>query len=211
MLRIKLAAIVGGLVLAFFGVQEFRVSQGTSQKATAVDLAKVEAGESPTNHHVEIGNHFAVYGGSVYQYSQSKHDHSAPGPATKVSYCFYPIISAEHPFLTALAREEENPEFGTIAVIVKSHRFKTIGAIPDGIVEETAVKGLVINRIESLDKEERKLLLENFPQVDLDKVLIVQDGRQPASLVKSAGMIGAGGLISLIGVGLFFLGRATGS
>lgn len=206
MLRLKLAAVVGGMVLAFFGIQEFRVSHGASNEAAVIDLAAVEGGTAPNNHHVEIGPHFAVYGGSVYQYSQSKYDHSAPGSSTKVDYCFYPIISSEHPFIQAVMNEEEDPQFGNISVIVKTRRFKTIGQIPEEIAEESSVKGLVINRIESLDDEERKLLHENFPQVDFEKVLIVEDGRRPASLFKSAGMIGGGALISLIGVALFFLG-----
>ena len=206
MLRIKLAAVFGGLVLAYFGIQEFRVSHGGSSEPTSTELATIEKGSAPANNHVEIGPHYAIYGGSVYQYTQGKYDHSAPGSSTKVSYCYYPIISGEHPFIQAVMNEEEDPQFGDIAVIVKTHRFKTIGQIPEEIVEESSVKGLVVNRIESLDKEERKLLHENFPQVDFEKVLIVEDGRRPASLLKSAGMVGGGALISLIGVALFFLG-----
>lgn len=209
MLRIKLAAVIGGLVLAFFGLQEFRVSHGSSREATAVNLADIERGTPPSNNHVQIGEHFAIYGGSVYQYSQSKYDHSAPGNSTKVTYCYYPIISAEHPFIKAVTSGEDDPDFSNISVLVKSKRFKTIGAIPDGIVEETSLQGLVVNRIESLDREERNLLRENFPQVDFEKVLIVEDGRKPASLFKSAGLVGGGGLLSLFGVALFFLGGGS--
>jgi hypothetical protein len=37
----------------------------------------------------------------------------------------------------------------------------------------------VINRIDSLGQEERELVLESFPEVNLDKVWIIGQGRRP--------------------------------
>jgi hypothetical protein len=92
-------------------------------------------------------------------------------------------------------------------VIVKTHKFKTIGAIPDGLDMEDSVQVLVINRIDSLGQEERELVLENSPGVNLDKVWIVEEGRRPASLAKSGGMTFGGVLLAAPGVDWMFSGR----
>jgi hypothetical protein len=73
-------------------------------------------------------------------------------------------------------------------------------------LHQDSVKGLVINRIDSLDSEEEKLIKENFPSLDIDKVLILEQDRTPASLFKSMGMMAGGMLLALVGVGLFFVG-----
>lgn len=67
MFRIKLAMLVGGGVLAFVGFQEFRVSQGTTTEPQKVSLADLESGTIPDNAHLEIGEHIAHYGASVYE------------------------------------------------------------------------------------------------------------------------------------------------
>jgi len=59
MFRLKIALIIGGAFLAFFGLQEYRVSMGTSAEPAQIDLAKVEAGETPSNNHWLLGEHTA--------------------------------------------------------------------------------------------------------------------------------------------------------
>ncbi len=221
MFRLKLAAVVLGAMFAYFGVQEFRVSQGTSVEPVDVELASIEAGDSSENNHIRLGEHFAVYAGSVYQYRQGKYETGEPTGTTDVDYAYYPIISAEHPFFTELATladkhgslddvpDAEWPAIDSFSVIVKTKRFDTIGAIPDSMNAEDSVQGLVINLIEGLDSEEESLLRQSFPKVDVNKVLIVEDGRQPASAMKSLGMTAGGVLVSLAGAAGFLIGRPS--
>ncbi len=86
MFQLKLAAVVGGVMLAYFGIQEFRVSQGTSEEPVAVDLAELESGKNSDNNHIRIGEHVAVYSGCVYQYRQDKYDRGEPKRSTSVDY-----------------------------------------------------------------------------------------------------------------------------
>jgi len=210
MFRIKIAMVIGGAVLAFFGFQEFRVSSGTSSEPLAVNLAELERGEIPSNPHLTIGSHFALYGGCIYEFEQSKYGSGQPSGSSKVTMCYYPIVSAEHPLIQAIANESEDFDFGNLAVVVKTKRFKTFGALPDDILaQENAVQGLLINKIDSLDGEEKKLLQESFPSVDVDKVLILQEGRKPSSVFLSLGMLLGGVVLSLLGIGSFFIGNST--
>ena len=182
-------------------------SSGTSREAKQVELAELEQGEAPTNTHLRISSHLALYGASVYEYEESKYSSGAPSGSAKVNHCYYPIYSVEHPVMVAFANEEEIDEaqLGTFAVMVKTKRFKTVNSIPDGIDEAASVQGLVINRIGSLDSEEKKLVKQSFPTVNFDKVLILEEGRKPSSLLITLGMLLGGLALIVVGVGLFFL------
>ena len=199
---------------------EYRVSSGATTEAEIVDLSQVEAGARPENSHVQFDSHSAVYAGSVYEYEMDKYETGEPGRGTKVNYTYYPIISAQHPFnvrwdelaaqygsFEAVPETENLPDLTTFAVLVKTERFTTVGSIPDGIEDGQSVKGLLINRIESLDSEEKKLVGESFPQVNVDSLLILEDGRKPSPATKFMGMIGGGVVLVLAGVGWIIAGR----
>ena len=199
MFRIKLAMIIGGGFLAFMGYEQFKVSSGTTVEPVSVSLADLEAGKIPDNTHLNIGEHIALHGAAVYEYEQAEHQSGDPGPNAKVNHCYYPIFSTEHPLFAA---EEETAGDDDFAVLVKTQVFKTVGSIPDDFATVGSVKGLVINSIASLDAEETNLVKQSFPGVNLDKVLILEQNREPASIAKSGGMMGGGVLLSLVGLGL---------
>ena len=98
MFRLKLGLIIGGLVLAYFGVQEFRLSMGTSTEAVQVDLAALEKGEALENNHVLIGEHYADYAGCVYEYEEGN---------GRVTHTYYPVISENHSFFAGLDKLAE--------------------------------------------------------------------------------------------------------
>ena len=50
----------------------------------------------------------------------------------------------------------------------------------------------MINAITSLGSEEEKLIKQGFPQLDVKNLLIIEEDRQPASPLKSFGMMGGG-------------------
>jgi hypothetical protein len=222
MFRVKLVLIGLGCAIVFWGFQEYRVSEGTSTEPVAVELDKLEAGDELPNNHIKIGEHIGVMGGVIYEYSQSKYSTAEPTASTSVSVAYYPIISTSHTFAREMAKLQENvlpgglganildqltiPTIDSFTVLVKTKQFDSVGDIPSGFLHQDSVKGLVINRIDSLDSEEEKLIKENFPSLDIDKVLILEQDRTPASLFKSMGMMAGGMLLALVGVGLFFVG-----
>lgn len=199
MFRILLLGIFGGGMLAYFGVQECRVGWGTSSQPESVSLAELEAGKRPANNHLLIQEHLAVFPQTVYSYSRGKYESGPPGPNSSVNYCYYPIISSEHVFTKqlkqmaeAVARGQEvepNP-LADFTVLVKTKRFSTIGAIPEQFSLEDQVQGLVVNQIASLKDDEKNLITSQFPAVNIDKVLILDDGRRPSVLIGLAMLLG---------------------
>jgi len=221
--RVKLAAVVLGGVLAFMGFEEYRVSSGATSEPESIDLSGLEAGQDVANTHIRIGLHSAVYAGVVYRWEGDEYSNDGSSPNARVKYAYYPIISRTHPFNVrwdALAEKygsyddvpetEDFPELTTFSVLVKTERFKTVGTLPEGILDETERSGLLIHRIDGLDEEEKILVREGFPQVDFDKLLILEDGRKPSSAFMWMGMMAGGLLVSLTGVALLVARRQEG-
>ncbi|MCA9234065.1 MAG: hypothetical protein KDA44_01245 [Planctomycetales bacterium] len=222
MFRLKIAMVVLGGMLAWFGIKEFRVSNGTTDEPVDVALAEVEAGTVPENNHWRLGEHVALYNACVYEYEEERGGGGDPGPGAKVNYCYYPVLSYDHPVMVQLAKltqengdidnvpDAELPSLEDFAVLVKSKKFKTVGAIPNDWGSVDSLQGLVINTIGSLGSEEAEMFRESFPGLDTDKLVILEEGRTPASGLKSGGMIGGGLLVAIAG-GLWMLaGRSTG-
>lgn len=204
--RLQIAALVGGALLAFFGVQEYRVSSSATVDPIEVDLAAVEKGEVHQNNHWRLGEHIAVYGACVYQYRQSKYETGEPGPSTKLDYCYYPVLSYDHPFIQQFGEAESGADvpLNDFRVLVKTKKYETLGAILDGLGNADSVQGLVVNLISGLDSEEKDLLKGSFPGLDTDKLLLLEEGRAPAPIGKSLGLI-AGGLALVAGAGITFM------
>ncbi len=212
MFRLKIAAIIVGGIVGYLGFQEYKVSGGTTPEPQKVDLARLEAGEQVENNHILVGEHAAVYGATVYAYKDDSLNARTP-----LEYVYYPIFSPEVPSIVIYGElkeqygswdnipDGERPLIGNFAVLVKTRRFKTFGAIPNDLIrKESSVKGLVINRIKKLGAEESRLLKQSFPMINIEKVLILDQDRRPASFLRSWGfmILGAililGGLASLV-------------
>lgn len=212
MFRLKLILIIIGATLIFKGYEEFKVSQKTSDVASEVALADLEKSAELENHYLTIGEHWAVFPACIYEYKTGKYDSKEPTNSTKVSTTYYPIISNTHPYIVttdALALQydgydkipdEKRPDFKQFAILVKTDKYKTIGAIPEEWLEQQNITGLVVNEVDPLESEEMNLLRENFPRLNFDKVLILEQDRVPSSNVASFGMMSGGGLVCVIGL-----------
>lgn len=218
MFYVKLFAIVGGGVLCVIGFQEWRVSRGTSSKPVDVKLADLESGKPASNNYVKIGEHHAVYYETVYSCRQSKYATGEPSPDTSVSYSYHPVISASHPFVKKLGALEQKygrldkvpatekfPTIDSFCVLIKTKKYDKIRDLPTGFKRVQSIQGMIINDIESLDKEEEKLIKQSFPNLDVDKVLILEENREPSSALKSWGMMIGGVLLSLGGIAFAIL------
>lgn len=191
-MRFLFILLIAGAALCWFGCQEFRVSYGTSTEPVEIALFQLEDGEELPNNHIKFGDHLSLYSQSVLSYSTVKGGNGVPAPDTKVNFVYYPILSA-----AVVANED-------IAVVVKTKRFKTFGEVPKDDQQQRSVKGLVINRIGSLSKEEEDLIHEGVPGINLKKVLILEENRVPSALYFSLGMVAAGVILILITLMVFF-------
>lgn len=212
MTNIKLGLIIIGAVLAFVGYEEFVLSSIAKQEPTTVDMYELETSTSVDNAHIKITEHDAIYGGMVYSYKQKKGDTGEPTGSSLVSETYYAVLSTQHSFIESLEAlwvqypdgipdEVEYPELNNIRAIIKTKRFETVDELPEASIQrESELQGIVINEIESLGTSELNLLQESFPGVDLDRVLLIEEGRKPSSSTNAMGMMGGGVLMSLVGL-----------
>jgi hypothetical protein len=220
--RVKLLLVFGGGFLAFFSFQEYRLGREASLEPVPASLASLESGEALPNVHVALGEHLCLYGASVYQY-QTRSGSDTPGVSTKIDYAYFPIISPEHPWMDQVRSvvllhggqveavpNNAWPEIEQFTVLVKSKkRFKTVGDIPDLVEVEDGVTGLVVNRIRKLGGKERELVQQAFPKADLDKVLILEEGRTPKTATATLGLAGVGIAVALAGLAWFAVGARS--
>lgn len=216
MIRLKIALVIIGCVMAYFGYQEFTLSRYSSTEPVTVDMAEIEKGNLPTSNHVLIQEHVALFPLHVFSYSKSKYSNAAPNDSTSVRYVYYPVISKDNAFIKNLDQliakhgsmqnippEVPIPQITTAHLLVKTHKFDTVGQIPKSIDNVGSLQGLIINQIDSLDNDEANLVRQALPGVDVDKILILEEDRQPASFFKWFGL--AGGGIGLCAIGLVWM------
>jgi hypothetical protein len=215
----KLAAValfvLFGIGAASHGWREWSASRDAAALPVEVDLASLENGASPPNPHVRIGPHVACYYSTVGEFKTDRRRGKRRADATtRLTHCFYPIISPAQPFVQKLnelaekhggldkvPEDTEPPAIDRFAVIVKTERFKKFGDIPDvPHRREAELQGLVINTLRPLGYKEKKLLKEEFPNMDFDKVLVVEENRKPSSWAWCATFQYGG--VALIGAGL---------
>jgi hypothetical protein len=204
--------IIGG-ACSYWGWREYQVGKDSTPAPVDVDLAKLEAGERITNNHVRIGSHIACYYCNVYSYEKKKYDTKEPGPNQTVTYSYYPIISVSAlQELMEPLREQYGPDLEGMpdnatfplpqkfVVLVKTKRFKTVGALGGlkSFKHEESIKGLVINKIDTPSYEEKKLIREEFPNLDFDKVLILEEKREPVSVTTAIWFMVGGGMVLVL-------------
>jgi len=221
-MRLAVLLVAMGGALSCLGAKEFSLCCGTSAQPVYVHLAQLEAGRAPPSNYLRIGPHIAIFPAAVYRYRCQEGTGRAAADASLLA-CYYPIVSSSHPFVLRLeqlqqrygdlsraARHTSLPELKQFAVLVKTARFGCPRHIPAGVQHHTGLCGMVINRVESLGPEEQQFLHASFPELQLDRVLIVEEGRTPSSVASCLAMMGSGVLLVLAGVRLFWC-RAVGS
>lgn len=217
MIRFALLLMVGGGFLIFFGCQEQRLSSASDtepQEITAADLIANGVGE---NAHVKVTELYML-DNFVYE---SRED--TPNKFEKV---WVPAVSEADPYVVELDRVvaesdidetgvpsnslirqlEAIPSPANFGIIIISDEVDSQGQL-ERFAENTEIQGLVINEIDSLDKEELDILRSQYPGMSVDKLLIIEHNRKPAGAGKTFAMIGGGVVLFLLGPGLFLMTR----
>lgn len=195
-----------GAGIIYSGYEEYRVGSPSTQEPLSVELKQLEAGLRPTNNHLRIGKHICLYPSTILVVKAKNKDLRNP----TVEQFYFPIISDFRPAdlqgqpLTSVEDDDArslNPT--TVAVLVKSHRFSRLGDVPDVPVAADHVQGVIVNVVHSPVMGEREKIKSLFPDVDFDRLLILEEGRRPSSATKSLLTIAAGGgLIALLVAGI---------
>ncbi|MCA9044513.1 MAG: hypothetical protein KDA69_09340 [Planctomycetaceae bacterium] len=193
--RLQILLIIGGIALGIYSFQEMRAGTGASADPVAVELADLEAGTPAPDKHLQVGDHIALYHGTFYQWEQQNNEPENGG--SRVTKAYYPIISPTHPYAEGMDADADLESF---AVLVKTNRFSTIGEIPDMPGPVQSISGLTRPASVALESDFQDLLRSDYPGINLDQILVLEDGRQPTSvalgiimMLASAALIAAGG------------------
>lgn len=194
MSRIVVICIVIGCMLVFFGYQEMRLSRVAKETPQTIKCADLAAKGPGDNAHITLTD-YDFTNQFVYQ--------SKSGGATWQKV-YVPAIP-QSGNLVELMKSHASPD---IKVIVKSAKVHSEADL-NALAKAGTFQGMVVNEIDSLGSDERKLLTESYPNIDFAKVWIVEHARHPSGSGKVFAFMGGGTTLAVAGVGLFLIGRKS--
>ena len=196
--RILLVMLVGGGVLVFFGIQEMRLAKATKPEPQSITAADLIASGPGDNAHVVMKDFLMCDFAYVYQAKKGG------GPWKNVWVPVVPVGGDYHKKILGMVKPDGTidgtpPMPDNIRLIVKSSKVpneQSVGAL----ASQETLQGVIVNKIESLGSEQKKILKESYPGVDFANVLILEHDRKPATAGKSFGFMGGGAMLSCVGV-----------
>lgn len=103
------------------------------------------------------------------------------------------------------AEAQDVPPPDNILLIITSKDCRDDDALAT-LMDADTLQGMIVNEIDSIDRDTADLLTAEFPELDTEGVVIFESGRSPTSKDVILGSA-AGGLVLLIGSLVLFLGR----
>jgi hypothetical protein len=179
--RLGIALIVLGGVVGYFGVQELRLAAAASPTPEAISLKELIDRGPDGNAHVSLRDYDLLEDELV--------------PSDDSDKIYVPVVPAG-------SAAEGKVQPGDIkAIIVSSH-------VPDADdlhLLAPPLKGMVVNWIDPISSDDRDLLKENLPGIDLKNCVIIEEGRAPKGaahlLLFGVGCVGLVGLGAVLIVG----------
>lgn len=199
----KLGMIVGGILLAVWGVREGIMAGGAKAEPQTITCADLGRDGPGNNAHVVLTDFIISPGTFVYQ------EGKRGGAWSKVWVPLLPVGGAWDRKVQALLEQSGTDDPGdvllpqpeTFSVLVRSSLVPNERGL--SILEMGGeLRGLVINEIDSLGREEEKLLAGEYPNVNLDECWIIDHARTPKSMGTVILLVGAGVVLAGLGVWL---------
>ena len=197
MSNLKLILIALGGLLVFMAYEESKLTGVASETPREMTVAELYESGPGDNAHVLL-DEFLFATDFVYE--------SDKGSWSKVWVPALPLNGTYHQEVMAmLGEDDEIPEGAVlpsptdVRLLVKSSHVDDMREFEE-LADRDRIGGLIVNEIESLGGDERKLLQESYPTIDFDRCWILDHDRKPKTMAGVAGL-GAGG-VGLLGVGL---------
>ena len=195
---IRISVIFMGAALAFHGVQEIRLASKASDEPASLTCAELIADGPGDNLHVTLGE-FIAPDAFVFENATGK-----PGRHYDVVYIpLLPVDGEWHQTLQDAMDEEGNivgdvPPPRNIRVIAKLKNIRNDEALYREL-DRGRAQGMVINDIDSLDSDHKRLLAESYPNIDVDACWILEVGRRPGGYGMIGFFVGVGALLVVLG------------
>ena len=203
--RIKLMLAVLGAVLIWLGIQEQRLRNVAKPAAQDLACARLGAEGPGDNAHIRLKEFLHCEFAYVYAEKNGAWE-GAYVPAVPQGGAYHERVAE---LLATYGEQAQIPMPTDISVLVFLKAARNEGDV-ERAGQSDALQGLVINEIESLEGDAKKMLKESYPAVDFSKCWILEVGRRPAGAGKLFGLFGGGGLCFLV-LGLWWLFARMGS
>jgi hypothetical protein len=185
---------VGGVLVAFMGLQEWYAFRDARATPEEISLSALIARGTEGNAHVMLKD-FELCDNLVYE---------TEGTATSWNKVWVPVVPSQgggggRPAIPGVAPPKLQPQ--QIQALIFSIRIRN----PQELEQRCNVprlQALVTNKLFGLGSEERKHLEQSYPGTDFSRCLIIQEGREPPGPVKVLTMCGIGSVLFLVGAGM---------
>ncbi len=191
------AIIIGGVFLGAYGVKEIILASHASDTPQALTCEQLGTSGYGANANVRLTD-FKVFPVCVYEYDKSKPD--------EWTTAWVPLLSPK--VIADLKRKRLKTDADKLAAVVdnihvflKTHTVKSEGDM-EAVNNRGELNGLVVNSIESMSAKDKELLHGQFPTLNPDSCMILEEGRTASGGLGFAGL--GGGLLLCLG-GLAFM------
>ncbi|HEY7086846.1 MAG TPA: hypothetical protein VH518_02080 [Tepidisphaeraceae bacterium] len=196
--RILLICVIAGGFLLWFGLKEWRLSQAASVTPQKISCAELEKSGPGSNAHIILTDYVLSPSGFVYQGTKNS-------DATW-SIIWIPAVPSDGEYVKQVLKlvqagekdVDKLPVPKNIKLIVKTRTVHNETEL-DQFRDRETIEGLIVNKVEALGSQERNLLASSYPGIDFSTCYILEEGRKPKSAGASAGMMGGGGGLVLLG------------
>lgn len=207
MSRFGLVLAVIGVVVAYIGFEESRLAAVADVEPLEVTCLQLETEGYGDNAHVVIRDFVPSLHGFVYETSDN---------ADRWDRVWLPLLSSESEYLQRLQELadtygvfdvpkeefERLSEAAEFRVLLKSTALRSEAAVDQFGGPGETVRGLIVNAVESLGSDERRLLTESYPNVDIDQVFIVEHNRSPRAQTDIMYFWAGSALLLFLGIGM---------
>jgi hypothetical protein len=199
-LRILVGTAVLGAVLFFMGFQDWRLATKAQGNPQIITAAQLEANGPGNNAHIILSDFQMCEWSFVYETEGRNKE--------KWKWVWLPVVPLDSPYVQQLqamaqaGQQNAPPPPDHVRIIVKSNKAASEAGVHNMAMANT-LQGMVINEIESLGGEERRLLSESYPGIDFSNCWIVQADRKPAGSAQVMALMGAGGTLVLAAASFF--------
>ena len=208
--------LIIGVALLGFGVHQYEVSDGADAGPTNVRLSEVERIGFLNLKNITIDAHLKVYPSLIYSFSAVAGQTEAKD-FNRIRYSYYPVVSLIHPYAIKIDELTKKyggvekipnnllPELSMFSILVKTADFQKKSDLPTHVQIGNGITGIITNDYSGLSQDEKSLLLESFPKLDLNRVYLLDQGLQPIPSDHIYILIGGGVTLLLIGLVLFLI------
>lgn len=165
--------------MSLLGFKEFLASRNTDSEPSSMIVSKLERNPKLSNNFITLKDYYCIYEKKVFKDDREKDLKGA-------KHLYYPAISSKTARKYGSGTGIMN-NMKDCKVLIKTSKYHK-RTPPKGIKEGKNMDGLVISS-SSLKNSEKVKLRKLFPKINFNKVIIVEEDREPSSLLKTFSMM----------------------